>query len=157
MSFDTALDVSPTSVDEPDVAALLMRHHAMMRAQSPAESCHVQTLDELKRDDAQVFACRHDGVLLGVGALKPLGGGEAELKSMHVAAEARGRGAGRALLLAILAAARASGHSRISLETGTAPPFAAARALYAAHGFVDCPPFGSYSLDPLSVFMTRAL
>ncbi|WP_417525647.1 GNAT family N-acetyltransferase [Marinovum sp.] len=157
MSLASPLDVFPATVDDPDVAALLMRHHAMMRAQSPAESCHVQTLDELERDGARVFACRRGGALLGVGALKPLGNGEAELKSMHVATEARGQGAGRALLLAILSAARASGHNRISLETGTAPPFAAARALYAAQGFVDCPPFGCYSRDPLSVFMTRAL
>ena len=27
----------------------------------------------------------------------------------------------------------------------------------AAHGFAECPPFGDYVHDPLSVFMTRTL
>jgi putative acetyltransferase len=31
--------------------------------------------------------------------------------------------------------------------------FAPARALYAPFGFVECPPFGDYRLDPNSVFM----
>jgi putative acetyltransferase len=35
--------------------------------------------------------------------------------------------------------------------------FAAARALYAGFGFIMCPPFGTYVLDPNSVFMTLDL
>ncbi len=35
--------------------------------------------------------------------------------------------------------------------------FAAARAFYARHGFVDCPAFGDYIADPNSVFMTLRL
>lgn len=46
---------------------------------------------------------------------------------------------------------------RLSLETGSDPFFAPARALYAKHGFVPCPPFGSYRPDPLSTFMTLDL
>ncbi|MGK7758649.1 GNAT family N-acetyltransferase [Marinovum sp. B10] len=90
-------------------------------------------------------------------AFKPLDAAHAELKSMHVISEARGQGAGRALLLALLEAARQAGHRRISLETGSAPEFTAARGLYAAQGFTPCPPFGGYVDDPLSLYMTRAL
>jgi len=151
------ITVGAAKAEEADVAALLMRHHAMMRAQSPEESCHVQTLTELTRDAAQVLACRRGGLLLGVGAFKPLDAAHAELKSMHVISEARGQGAGRALLLALLEAARQAGHRRISLETGSAPEFTAARGLYAAQGFTPCPPFGGYVDDPLSLYMTRAL
>lgn len=142
---------------DPAVTGLLMRHHALMRATSPIESCHVQTADELIRDGAHVFACHDDADILGVGAFKSLDRDLAELKSMHTVAEARGQGVGRAILLAILDAARAAGHRRIALETGTAPVFAAARALYAAHGFAPCPPFGCYRGDPASIYLSRAL
>jgi putative acetyltransferase len=62
-----------------------------------------------------------------------------------------------AMLLHIIAAARARGMSRVSLETGSWPYFEPARALYARHGFVECEPFGDYRADPNSVFMTRVL
>jgi putative acetyltransferase len=49
------------------------------------------------------------------------------------------------------------GLSRLSLETGSWPYFSAAREFYGRHGFVECPPFGSYLPDPNSVFMTLDL
>jgi putative acetyltransferase len=45
----------------------------------------------------------------------------------------------------------------VSLETGSADPFAPARSLYASFGFTYCEPFADYVEDPHSVFMTRAL
>ena len=56
-----------------------------------------------------------------------------------------------------MAEARRRGYRRLSLETGSQPEFAPARALYARFGFVECGPFGDYRLDPCSTFMTRAL
>lgn len=73
---------------------------------------------------------------------------------MHTAESARRKGVGSAILRRIIAAARARGMSRLSLETGSWPYFAPARALYAAHGFVECEPFAGYGPDPNSVFMT---
>ena len=146
-----ALKVVRDSPDTPDVQALLMRHFEVMRAGFPEESCHV-----LERG-AVLFAAREGETVLGVGALAQVGPDHGELKSMHTSARARGRGVGRAILAAILDEARAQGMARVSLETGSAEMFAPARALYAAHGFADCPPFGSYVHDPLSVFMTRML
>jgi len=61
------------------------------------------------------------------------------------------------MLAHIIAAARACGMSRLSLETGSWDYFRPARALYARHGFVECPPFGDYVLDPNSVFMSLEL
>jgi putative acetyltransferase len=49
------------------------------------------------------------------------------------------------------------GFSRLSLETGATDPFRSARRLYEKFGFGYCGPFADYRLDPLSVFMTRAL
>ena len=45
----------------------------------------------------------------------------------------------------------------LSLETGSQDFFAPARALYAAHGFVPCPPFGHYVDDPNSTYLTRTV
>ncbi|MDO6730787.1 GNAT family N-acetyltransferase [Marinovum sp. 2_MG-2023] len=151
------ITIAPAPADDRQVAALLTRHHTAMRAGSPEESCHVQTVAELMRDGADVYAARRGDAVVAVGAFKSLGAGHAELKSMHTDAALRGQGVGQRMLDAILAAAQAKGHDRISLETGTADFFAAARALYLCNGFAPCPPFGTYRDDPLSVFMTRKL
>ena len=49
------------------------------------------------------------------------------------------------------------GGARVSLETGTMDAFAPARGLYAAFGFAECEPFGTYWSNPNSVCMTRTL
>lgn len=92
--------------DHAEVEALLRRHFDMMRAASPEESCHVMEPGALLDRAATLIAARVDGTLLGVGALTVIAPGHGELKSMHTAAEARGRGVGRAVLGALLAAAR---------------------------------------------------
>jgi putative acetyltransferase len=76
---------------------------------------------------------------------------------MHTVQFSRRRGAGSAMLRHIIAAARAGGMSRLSLETGSWDYFLPARALYRSHGFVECPPFGDYVLDSNSVFMSLDL
>ena len=98
-----------------------------------------------------------DDAIVAVGALKRLSADHGEVKSMHTAETARGLGVGSAMLRQIMAAARARGMSRLSLETGSWAYFAPARAFYARHGFVECPPFGEYRADPNSVFMTVVL
>jgi putative acetyltransferase len=93
-----------------------------------------------------------------MGAMKRLSDpAHAELKSMHVLAEHRGRGLSRAILDHLVAAARDMGIRRLSLETGVQPGFAAARMLYVRAGFAPCGPFEGYGPDPNSVFMTRDL
>jgi putative acetyltransferase len=69
----------------------------------------------------------------------------------------RRRGAGRTILTHILAEARARGLRRVSLETGSMAVFEPARALYRQFGFDYCAPFGDYSEDKNSVFMTLEL
>jgi putative acetyltransferase len=147
------------AVDGPDprVLALLQRHVAMMRAGTPEDSCHVMEPGDLFDTGARVFALWQDGEVLGIGALTAIGPDHGELKSMHTAQEARGRGVARAVLDRLITEAGAMGLSRLSLETGRAAAFSPAHALYAAAGFQECPPFGDYRPDPLSVFMTRCL
>ena len=100
--------------DDPDVAALLQRHLALMRAQTPPESCHVLPAEALAADDIVLFGLRENGVLLGVGALRRIGDA-GEIKSMHTAAETRGRGVARAVLDALIEHARGIGLVRLNL------------------------------------------
>lgn len=154
----TALSVFRVDGADPGADALLARHHADMSAQTPEESCHVMTAQALRESGAQLFALRaEDGSVVAVGALKPFGERDVELKSMHTARASRGQGFGRALLQHLLDEARALGATTAYLETGSEDGFIAARALYEAAGFVYCPPFGDYVPDRLSVFMQRPL
>jgi len=142
--------------DAPDVARLLERHFALMRSQSPPESCHVLPASSLDAPDIALFALRENESAVAIGALK-VTGDEAELKSMHTAQEARGRGLARLLLLGLIDHARSEGITRLNLETGSGIEHAPARGLYTSEGFTECPPFGEYVADPLSLFMTLAI
>lgn len=148
------------ATDDPrrdDVLALLEEHLADMYATSPAESVHALDPSSLAGPDITFVTARDDDVLLGCAALRALSPEHAELKSMRTATAARRRGVGRLLLDHLLVLAAERGHTRVSLETGAEPYFEAARTLYRARGFVECPPFGDYRPDPLSVFMTIEL
>ena len=129
-----------------------------MHSTSAPEDVHALDVDGLLGPGVSFFSCRDDdGALLAVGALKRLDAGHAEVKSMHTAAEARRRGAARAVLDHLLAVARAAGVRRVSLETGTQEEFDAAHRLYRAAGFVPCPPFADYRPSPASAFLTLRL
>ncbi|NHB75477.1 GNAT family N-acetyltransferase [Rhodobacter calidifons] len=141
----------------PDLALLFQRHTADMHADTPPESIHMMDRAALAAPGIRFFVLREDGVPLAMGAFKRIDATHAEIKSMHVLAEARGRGLSKAMLDHLLAAAAADGFSRLSLETGVQPTFTAARALYARAGFTECPPFEGYGPDPNSVFMTKML
>lgn len=141
----------------PDLELLFQRHTADMHADTPPESIHMLDRSELAAPGIRFFVLRDDGRPVAMGAFKRIDARHAEIKSMHVLAEDRGRGLSRAMLDHLVTAAAADGYARLSLETGVQPTFIAARALYARAGFVDCPPFEGYRDDPNSVFMTKAL
>ena len=148
------------SIDDPradDVRALLVRHLAFCNEHSPPEDVHALDVDGLVDPRVSFFSLRRDGVLLGVGALKQLDRQHAEVKSMHTAEAARGRGVGRAMIEHLITVARTQGCRSVSLETGTMDAFAAARSLYASIGFEACGPFGDYVESPNSTFMTLEL
>lgn len=144
-------------LDDPRVQALVAAHAARARAETGRGSAHALDASALTAPDVTFWSVWEDEAVVGIGALKRLSGDHGEVKSMHTAEVARGRGVASALLRHIIAAARARGISRLSLETGAWPYFDPARAFYARHGFVPCPPFGDYRDDPNSVFMTLAL
>jgi putative acetyltransferase len=144
-------------LDDPRVVDLLHTHLIRARAETAPGSAHALDLSGLRAPGVTFWSAWEDDAVVGVGALKRLSADHGEVKSMHTAEAARGRGVGSAILLQIMSAARARGMLRLSLETGSWPYFSPARALYARHGFVECPPFGEYRADPNSVFMTVVL
>ncbi|MTH69872.1 GNAT family N-acetyltransferase [Agromyces bracchium] len=128
-----------------------------MFATSPAESVHALDVSGLSVPEVTLWTIGEGDDLLGCVALKQLDPAHGELKSMRTDAAARGRGLGARLLEYVLAEAKRRGYARLSLETGSEAFFRPARTLYAKYGFVECPPFADYALDPNSVFMTLEL
>jgi putative acetyltransferase len=141
----------------PEIAALLEAHLDLMRSQSPPESVHALDLDSLREPEITFWTGWDNDELLGCGALKHWAEGEGEIKSMHTAKIARGRGIAAKILTHLEGHARDIGITRLSLETGSQDGFAPARNLYAKFGYTECPPFGDYAEDPNSTFMTKAL
>ncbi len=148
------------STDDPragDVRELLERHLSFARATTAPEDVHALDVDALVESRVTFFSFRAEGELLGVAALKRLDDKHAEIKSMHTAEAARGRGIGRALVDHLLGVARERGFRWVSIETGAGPAFAAARRLYASAGFEPCGPFADYPESPNSAHMTLCL
>ena len=148
------------SIDDPraeDVRKLLERHLAFANSHSLPEDVHALDVDGLLDPAVMFVSFRRHGELLGIGALKQLDGRHAELKCMHTARAARGRGISRAVLSHLTGVARDRGYLRVSLETGSRPAFAPARSLYASAGFTPCEPFGDYHPNRSSTCMTLSL
>jgi putative acetyltransferase len=147
------VEIRPEDPRQPDVRALLRQSDDYLQALYPAESNHLVSADVLGTDQAAFLAARRHGELLGSIAFLMIAPGHAEMKRLFVRAEARGLGLGRRLLNALEEVARHRGIARISLETGIKQ--SEAIGLYRACGYRDCPPFGDYKDDPLSLFMTK--
>lgn len=139
------------------IRALLEEHFAGMLANSPAGSCHFLDIEGLRAPGVTFWSIWDGASLAGMGALKLHDGVLGEVKSMRTHRDHLRKGVAAAMLRHIVTQARARGLSRLSLETGSAPAFEPAIALYRAYGFVDCPPFADYRPDPFSRFMTLEL
>lgn len=150
------MDIREDDLSSADARGLLATHLAYCRTTSPPESTHALDLDALRAPHVTCWTAWRDEGIAGVGALAEIAPGHGEIKSMHTAAAHRRAGVADAIVAHILDVARDRGYARVSLETGSQDAFAPARALYARHGFSYCDPFGSYVLDPNSVFMTLA-
>ena len=142
---------------DPRVVDLLQMHLTSARSETAPGSAHALDLTGLQSPDISFWTIWDDESLLGAGALKRLSAEHGEVKSMYTVQSSRRRGVGSSILRHIIATARARGMSRLSLETGSWDYFLPAQALYRSHGFVECPPFADYVLDPNSVFMSLDL
>jgi putative acetyltransferase len=151
------LNIIEGGLDHPQVLAMLRFHFDTNIAVTPPGSAHVFDVSRLKQSDVFFWTAWNRDTLMGTGALKLMDARHGEIKSMHTLQTARRSGVGAAMLQHIMEQAKAKGLKRLSLETGSFEFFAPARALYARHGFEECAPFGDYTLDPHSTFMTREI
>nr|WP_309663872.1 GNAT family N-acetyltransferase [Tabrizicola sp.] len=135
----------------------MQRHTEDMHADTPPESIHMMDANALAVPEVAFFVMRDAGQPVAMGAFKRIDAGHAEIKSMHVLVEVRGRGLSRRMLDHLLAEAHAAGFTRLSLETGSQAMFLPARRLYETAGFTECPPFEGYGPDVNSVYMTKEL
>jgi GNAT superfamily N-acetyltransferase len=81
----------------------------------------------------QCWVAEREGAMLGAVLLADAGGGTAKLRLLHVEAEARGLGIGRALVEQCVLFAASAGYARIRLWTQSV--LTSARRLYQATGF----------------------
>ena len=139
------------------ITAFLREHLENMHDVTPPESIHALPLEGLRSPAITFWSVWEGDELLGCGALKELDAKTGEVKSMRTALAHRGRGVGSRLLEHIISEAEQRAYDFLNLETGAMPEFAPARALYARYGFETRGPFGDYTDDPNSVFMTKKL
>lgn len=151
------LDIRVDDLSGEAARGVIRAHLAQMHSQTPPESVHALPLEGLTAPGVTFWSMWDGAEIVGCGALKELDPGHGEVKSMHVLARHRGKGAGSAMLAHILAEAGRRGYRRLSLETGGTAPFAAAIALYKGAGFTETGPFGDYTFDPHSLYLTLEL
>lgn len=152
-----ALNIHTDDLSHPAVRALLEHHLREAHLNSPPGSVFALDLSGLRDPAVTVWTAWSEGELLGIGALKELGGGACEIKSMRTAPGHERKGIGKAMLQHLLSEAWARGFERVLLETGANEAFAPARAMYEAVGFRPCAAFGDYVLTDFNRCYSLAL
>ena len=152
------MPIPPFTIREDDLSgaqtrALLALHLASMHAASPPGSAFALDDTGLRAAEVTVWGAWRGDRLAAIGALKMLHDGEAEIKSMRTHPDFLRQGAGQAILEHIIAAARARGVRRLSLETGSGSAFEPALALYRRRGFTDGPAFADYVPSAFNQFL----
>jgi len=126
--------------DDAAVAAIIRAVMPEFGADGPGFAIHDAEVDGMyeayARPRRAYFVVERNGVVLGGGGIAPLENAEpdvCELRKMYFLPEARGIGAGKAMMQRCLDAARALGFERCYLETLTGMD--SAQALYQRSGF----------------------
>lgn len=152
-----SIEISEDDLSGEQTRDLLRLHLAGMHAASPPGTVFALDLTGLKVPEVTVWNARIGDRVAGIGALKMLGDGSAEVKSMRTHPDFLRRGVGQALLEQIIATARQRGVSRLSLETGSGPDFEAALSMYRRRGFANGEAFGDYAPSEFNQFLHMAL
>ena len=141
--------------DEGDVQAILAASDAFYDGLYPAESNHIEAVDDLKKPGVALVGCRVDGILVASAAAKQMNddGDYAEIKRVYVLDDYRGRGLSVKIMVYLETEMQKRGIDLFRLETGVRQPEAI--ALYRKLGYRERGPFGAYRPDPLSVFMEK--
>jgi putative acetyltransferase len=153
--LNESMTIKVDDLTGPEIADLLRNY--LQDVNALAEETHALDLEGLRQPGITVWTIWNGNEIAGCGALKELEAHHVELKSVYISTRFLRSGVATTLLEHILAAAKARGYSRVSLETGTEDYFEPARRFYEACRFSICGPFGDYAEDPGSIFMTKKL
>lgn len=151
------MEIRVDDVSGPEIIELLREHLRCMELVSPPQSRHALDLEGLRNPDITFWSIWNGLELAGCGALKELDERQGEIKSMRTAYAYQRKGVASQVLRHLIEEAKRRGYRRLSLETGSMDYFEPARRLYASFGFTYCGPFGSYTEDSNSIFMTKEL
>jgi putative acetyltransferase len=138
-----------------EVQLLIAASDAYYDGLYPAESNHLEAVDDLGKPSVVLLGCRYDGELVASGAAKLMqdDGDYAEIKRVFVLQPFRGRGLSARLMNCLESELQRRGVALLRLETGVRQP--EALGLYRKLGYRERGPFGAYKPDPLSVFMEK--
>jgi putative acetyltransferase len=138
-----------------EVKALIAASDAYYDGLYPAESNHLEAVEDLGKPNVLLLGCRFDGELVASGAARLMqdDGDYAEIKRVFVLQPFRGRGLSGRLMNCLESELQRLGVEWLRLETGVRQP--EALGLYRKLGYRERGPFGAYKPDPLSVFMEK--
>ncbi len=161
---DAAIAIRPIeAADDATVAAIIRTVMPEFGAVGSGFAINDPEVDWMSRAYSQprcaYFVVEQDGVVVGGAGVAPLTGGDAdtcELRKMYFLPQARGRGAGAAMMQRCLQAARDFGFKQCYLET--LGGMDAAMKLYERSGFrrIDAP-MGDTGHGSCNTFYLRAL
>jgi putative acetyltransferase len=149
----TEWDIRKEDLSSEAARELVRLHLEGMHAHSPPGNVFALDFSGLLAPEVTLWAAWQASEIAGIGALKDLGGGAGELKSMRTHPKFLRRGVAAALLEHIIDVARVAGMKRLSLETGSGRYFEPALSLYRRRGFVNGDPFGDYQRTAFSQFL----
>ena len=132
---------------------LLTEHFQGMQTSSPPGHSFSLDLSGLSAPEITVWSAWDGPQIAGVVALKDLGDGSGELKSMRTATTHLRQGVAAALLQQVVDESRRRGWQRLRIETGSGENFAAALSFYRKAGFVDGEAFADYVRSEFNQFL----
>ena len=154
-SLPVKVEVNIESPLQKDVSEMTDALDSYLASLYPPSSNHLLSVESLTGENVRFLVARLEGRAVGCGALVLDQCGCGEIKRMYVAPGCRGLGIGKGILRELERLAVDESQERVRLETGVDQH--AALRLYRNTGYTQCPPFGEYMPDPLSVFMEKLL
>ncbi len=139
-----AFEFRPGRSDEPPGRELMRELIELLNSQYPGRVQRpgsVTTADEMVAPDGAFLVGYAGERAIAIGGVRRLEDGICEIKRMYVVADARSRGAGRALLKALEDAARGLGYERVRLDAGPAQEHS--RSLFSRAGYVEIAPYNT--------------
>lgn len=136
-----------TPADLDDLTRLFVGYHEFYGRPGDPAAARDFLAARLRDGDSVVLVAQADGAVVGFTQVYPTWSSVSMarvwvLNDLFVVATARGTGAGRALVRAVLAAAREAGAVRVCLSTQSTN--STAQALYVAEGFTRDDEFWAY-------------